>query len=93
MEVKKEQQGHKGRYFIEDEQGLVGEVTYSMAGEQLMIVDHTHVEEEHRGKEVGVTIMKVVVEDVRNKGIRVLPLCPFANAFFRKNESMKDVLS
>jgi predicted GNAT family acetyltransferase len=93
MEVKKEQDGHKGRYFIQDENGLVGEVTFSMAGDALMIIDHTHVEEQHLGKEVGATIIRAVVDDLRAQGIRALPLCPFANAFFKKHQAMQDVLS
>lgn len=93
MEVQKEISGSKGKYYIQNASQLVGEVTFSMAGETLMIIDHTHVEEKHKGTGIGAKILTFLVEDVRNKQIKVLPLCPFANAFFRKNKTMQDVLS
>lgn len=73
--------------------GSVAEMTFSRTGEHMIILDHTQVPEALRGRGVGDRLVARAVEEARAKGIRVVPLCPFAAAQFRRHPEYQDVLS
>jgi len=87
-----EEAGSKGRYGyrVGDD---VAEMTYSKAGDGLVVIDHTGVPDAFRGQGVGVALVSRAVEDARAAGKKVLPLCPFAAAQFRRHPEWADVLS
>ncbi len=68
-------------------------MTYTMVGEDLMIIDHTEVGEELKGQGAGKELVKASVEFARKNNIKILPLCPFAKATFKKTPEYADVLS
>ncbi len=82
----------KGRYVVRLGAD-VAEMTFSRAGEALIIIDHTEVPDAFRGKSVGVKLVTRAVEDARAEGRKILPLCPFAAAQFRRHPEWHDVLS
>lgn len=69
-----------------------GLMTYTWAGEERFIIDHTEVEEAYNGKGVGKEMLIKAVEFARENGKKIIPLCPFAKATFQKNEDLQDVL-
>lgn len=81
------------RAFIAESDGKkVGEMTYSQAGNDKIIIDHTDVNPEFKGQGVGKLMVMAAVEFARENSIKILPLCPFAKAVFDKNEDIQDVL-
>ncbi|TVQ10041.1 MAG: N-acetyltransferase [Balneolaceae bacterium] len=82
----------KGAFFIERDGTRAAEMTYSRAGDTLIIIDHTEVSEQLKGTGTGKALVKAAVEMAREKGIKIMPLCPFANAMFRKMPEWGDVL-
>lgn len=91
-EIHREDGGSKGRYYLEAAGGDVAEMTYSNAGEHLMIIDHTGVPDAFRGQGAGLRLVTRAVEDARTAGKKIIPLCPFANAQFRRHPEWADVL-
>ncbi|WP_185095852.1 GNAT family N-acetyltransferase [Chryseobacterium daeguense] len=69
-----------------------GLMTYTWAGEERFIIDHTEVEEAYNGKGVGKEMLLAAVDFARKNGKTIIPLCPFAKATFQKNEELQDVL-
>ncbi|MGI9652952.1 GNAT family N-acetyltransferase [Chryseobacterium sp. RLHN22] len=69
-----------------------GLMTYTWAGEDRFIIDHTEVEEAYNGKGVGKEMLIKAVEFARENNKKIIPLCPFAKATFQKNEDLQDVL-
>ena len=67
-------------------------MTFSRAGETLLIIDHTSVPDAYRGQNLGVALVARAVEDARRKGLKIMPLCPFAAAQFRRHPEWGDVL-
>ncbi|WP_367717379.1 GNAT family N-acetyltransferase [Nitratireductor sp. GISD-1A_MAKvit] len=87
-----EENGSKGRYLYRAD-GHEAEMTFSRVGTSQIIIDHTGVPDAFRGQGVGVALVTRAVEDARAKGIRIRPLCPFANAQFRRHPEWADVLA
>jgi predicted GNAT family acetyltransferase len=73
--------------------GHAARMTFSRAGERLLIIDHTEVPEALRGRGIGDRLVAQAVEDARQAGTKIVPLCPFAAAQFRKHQEYRDVLS
>ncbi|MEQ9258773.1 MAG: GNAT family N-acetyltransferase [Roseovarius sp.] len=93
MDIHHEETGSKGRYWTSLDGGPEAEMTYSRASERLVIIDHTEVPDAYRGKGVGVALVNHAVESARAGGWKILPLCPFAAAQFRRHAEWHDVLN
>lgn len=92
MEIKQIEEGSKGAFVIEQDGERVAEMTYSKAGDFMIIIDHTEVSDKLKGKGAGKQLVAKAVEYARQKGIKILPLCPFALAVFEKTPEYQDVM-
>jgi predicted GNAT family acetyltransferase len=81
-----------GRYVAHVEGKPEAEMTYSKAGEKILIIDHTGVPDELGGLGVGKALVEYMVMDVRTRGLKVVPLCPFTNAMLRRHPEWQDIL-
>jgi predicted GNAT family acetyltransferase len=81
----------KGYYTVELN-GARAQMTYSKAGNSMIIIDSTEVPDAMRGKKVGVALVFRAVEDARSSGKKIMPLCPFAKAQFARHPEWQDVL-
>lgn len=79
-------------FYIEQEGKTVAEMTYSWAGADKIIIDHTEVNESLKGKGAGKELVGRAVEFAREKGLKIIPLCPFARNVFNKTPEYSDVL-
>ena len=83
----------KTGFFKASEDGIeAGIMTYTWAGENKLIIDHTEVDPAFSGKGVGKQLLMEVVKFAREKHIKILPLCPFAKSVFDKDKTIQDVL-
>ncbi|WP_177761968.1 GNAT family N-acetyltransferase [Flavobacterium sp. I3-2] len=92
MEIVHKEFENKGAFIAQSEGKKAGEMTYSKAGESLIIIDHTEVDSAFGGQGVGKKMVFAAVDFAREKNIKILPLCPFAKAAFEKDASIQDVL-
>ena len=92
MQIHLEETDTKGRAYTGDAAEPLAEMAYSRAGDKLIIIDHTIVDDSLRGQGVGRQLLDVVLAMVRERGVKVLPLCPFAKSVFDKDPSIRDVL-
>ncbi len=72
--------------------GEVAEMTYSKAGATRIIIDHTGVPDSMRGLGVGRRLVEAAVQDAREAGVKIIPLCPFAKATLDKHAEWQDVV-
>jgi hypothetical protein len=93
MQVQHGREGAKGHFFIETDGVLLAEMTYTMAGDTTMIIEHTEVSDELRGKNAGYQMVAAAVDHARKNHIRIIPLCPFAHSVFKKKPEFADVLT
>jgi predicted GNAT family acetyltransferase len=92
MEIKHTQNGSKGSFYVGEENNKLAEMTYTMPASDKMIIDHTEVSEELRGKNVGYQLVDAAVNLARQNKFKILPLCTFAAAVFKKKAELQDVL-
>ena len=92
MEIILKEQGAKGFAMALVDEKRAGAMTYSIAGEHLIIIDHTEVGPEYSGLNLGKHMLYKIVEMAREKSIKIIPLCPFAAAMFKKTANIQDVL-
>lgn len=83
---------NKGFFFYQVDGEIKGEMTYSAAGETKIIIDHTNIDEDLRGKGIGMALVEAVVAFARESRINVIPLCPYVKSVFEKREDIRDVL-
>jgi predicted GNAT family acetyltransferase len=91
LRIEREEGPGKGRYFVRID-GVEAEMTYSRAGEGMIIIDHTAVPDAMRGRSAGQAMVRRAVEDARAEGRRIIPLCPFAKAQIARHKDWQDVL-
>ncbi len=91
-EIELEESGSKGRYVLRGPDGAEAELTFTTVGDQQLIIDHTGVPDAFRGQGAGLRLVSRAVEDARISGRKIIPLCPFAAAQFRRHPEWADVL-
>lgn len=84
MELKHEFDGKKGAFYWDRNGQRMGESTYTMAGADKLIIDHTHTVEEMQGTGKASELVAAVVEHARANDLKILPLCAFARHMFGK---------
>lgn len=83
---------NKGAFHIEVEGNQEAMMTFVFAGEDKIIIDHTEVNPGNEGKGFGKKMALKAVEFAREKGIKIVPLCPFVKSVFDKTSEFRDVL-
>ena len=83
---------HKGIFSIRVEGKRVAELSYTVAGSDKIIIDHTEVSAILRGTGAGLSLVQAAVNWARNMQYGVIPLCPFAKATILKHPELQDVL-
>jgi predicted GNAT family acetyltransferase len=91
--VRHEERGVQGAFFVVQDGRRVGELAYTLAGPNLMVIDHTEVGPELRGRAAGQRLVEATVRYARSSGRRLLPLCPFARALLDRSGQMQDVVA
>ena len=90
--IRNDKNGNGGAFVYYEGDRKQGEMVYIMASPQKMIIDHTDVAPELAGKGVGKKLLEALVNYVRQENIKVIPLCPFAHATFKRVKEWQDVL-
>ena len=83
-----------GRYFtrIADVEGEA-EITFTKRGPDLISADHTGAPEAMRGTGAAAELVAHMVDDARQNGFRIIPLCPYIQAQYKKHPDWADVFT
>ena len=83
--------GHKGAFAVEQDGRRLATLTYSLAGDGIMILDHTEVDPSLRGTGAGAKLIEAAVAWARQQQRRIMPLCPYAKSVFDKTPAYHDI--
>jgi uncharacterized protein len=82
--VEREEGERRGRYVIHLPGGGQAEMTYGRDGD-ILIADHTYVPPDFRGHGLAEKLVNRAVADARHDGKKILPLCSYVAAQFRRH--------
>ena len=57
-----------------------------------VVFTHTEVRAEAEGKGVGSVLVRSALDDVRRRGLSVIPLCPFVRSYIARHPEYDDLV-
>lgn len=79
------------RYEALRDGALVGLIRYRTEPGVVVLV-HTEVEEAVEGTGVGSQLVRGALDDIRARGLRLVPVCPFVAAYLRRHPEYADLV-
>ena len=79
------------RYELRVDGELAGLIAYRKEPGVVVLV-HTEVFPSVEGRGLGSTLVAGALDDIRARGLRVVPLCPFAAAYVRRHPEYADLV-
>ena len=78
---------NRGAFVIEEGDERLAEMVIAISGQRL-IVYHTEVSEKLRGQGIAAKLLDQMVAYVRSKTLKVVPLCPYVLAQFKRHAEL-----
>ena len=80
----------RSRYELRLDGDVAGWIDYSRS-DGVIAMTHAEVERERRNQGLGERMVRGALDDVRERGLRVRPLCPFVAAYVRRHPETQDL--
>ena len=65
-------------------EGHIAKIEYKLKGERIYLI-HTEVPKAIGGRGIGSMLVKRVLEDIQDRGLNLVPLCPFVAAYLKEH--------
>ena len=79
-----------GRYWAEVPGGSA-ELTYKNRGDDVIVIDHTFVPPQSRGKDIARRLVEHAVADARIRNLKIVPQCPYVDKLFRVRADLEEL--
>ncbi|MFW3171057.1 GNAT family N-acetyltransferase [Geodermatophilus sp. CPCC 206100] len=79
------------RYEVRDGDRVLGSAAYRRQGDAVVFT-HTEVDPDQEGSGVGSTLARGALDDVRSRGLRVVPQCSFIRAWIERHPDYTDLV-
>jgi predicted GNAT family acetyltransferase len=80
-----------GRFEIAVDGDLAGFANYHAVGENLDFT-HTEIDDRYEGQGLGSTLIRAGLEAARDRGMGVLPHCPFVRRFIERHQEFLELV-
>ena len=74
----------KGRYEVFADGRFAGYSTYELEPGRV-VVTHTVIRPAFEGRGIGSRLVEFVVDDIRSRGLRIVPVCPFTRSYLQRH--------
>lgn len=81
----------KSRFEIDLGDGSFAIAEYTLPAGKIMFT-HTEVPPRHEGQGLGTQLIRAALASARERGLKVIPICPFFAAYLRKHAEEQDLL-
>ena len=81
----------ESRFEVFDDDTLAGYAEY-LLGEGEMTITHTVVEDAFEGRGLAKELAEAALAQARQRGLAVLPKCPFVSKYIRRNPAWLDLV-
>lgn len=88
-EVRENEERH--RFEVDLGDGALAVADYNLPQGKIMFT-HTEVPVEHEGKGIGTLLIRAGLDAARERGLKVIPVCPFFAAYIQKHAEVQDLL-
>ncbi len=82
-EIAVERRADERRYVLVVGGEAAGELVYRDRGDGVVAFLHTEIDPVKRRRGLGSALVRGALDDARARGLRVVPVCPFVDAFVR----------
>jgi len=79
------------RYEILVDGEVAGFVQYNMRGGRMILV-HTEIQPAHEGQGLATQLVTEALDDIRGRGLRIVPVCPFVERFITRHPEYDDLV-
>jgi len=79
------------RYVVRIDGRRAGLLQYRLRPESIELV-HTEIYEEFEGRGLGSQLISFALQDARERGLAVLPTCPFVNDYIQRHRQYVDLV-
>ena len=69
-----------------------GELVYRSRGDDVVAFLHTEVDPNVQRRGLGSALVAGALDDARARGLRVVPICPFVDAYIRRHPDYTDLV-
>jgi uncharacterized protein len=80
------------RYVVSLAGEVIGRADYVRRGD-VVAIPHTQISPAHGGQGLGGRMVRFALDDIRARGLRVQPACPFVADYIRKHPEYSDLVS
>jgi len=81
------------RYELVDDDGkVIGEIRYRREPGAVALV-HTEVDPAREGQGLANMLVEGAVDDLRRRGLRLIPVCPYVRAWLRRHPELSDLVT
>jgi predicted GNAT family acetyltransferase len=81
------------RYELLDDDGsVIGQIRYRREPGAVVLV-HTDVEPAYEGRGLAGVLVDGAVRDLRERGLRLVPVCPYVRAWLRRHPEHADLVT
>jgi predicted GNAT family acetyltransferase len=80
------------RYELVDEGHMLGEILYRRYPDRIVLV-HTEVPPAREGEGLATRLVAGALDDIRAKGLRMVPVCPFVRGYLRRHPEYQDLVT
>jgi len=79
------------RYELLDDSGaMIGEIRYVLEAGAVALV-HTEVDPEFQGHGLASELVQGAINDLRERGLKMIPVCPYVRAWLRRHPEQADL--
>ena len=90
-DIKQKETEGKGMFYIEKDDDIIAELTYTINDNNIMTLDHTETEPEFTGEGLASKLVQHSVKYARENEMRIDPLCEYAAKQFERHEEYQEV--
>ena len=72
-------------YSVDENNKIIAEITFEETENGVFTINHTYVDESLRGQKIGEKLVKMAIEEIKNKNGKVEATCSYAKHYIEKN--------
>jgi predicted GNAT family acetyltransferase len=80
------------RYELVDGDRVVGQIRYRREPGAVVLV-HTEVDPAYEGRGLASELVEGAFRDLRDRGLRIVPVCPYVRAWLRRHPDEADLIA